>query len=154
MSWGSYWIQYICETVWHRVKSGIKSSISVRPWHKFWCPMWGFKKNKQVKICEKYMIFITPRYEARWQNQNQQWSHEVRILTPSRGIQRAIRTSVEWWKHVWWSMNHENQPQEVLRTQQHITSAVRAEDTATHHISCESRGYCVSNWPLLSCLWI
>ena len=125
-SWESSWIQYNCKRVWH----------------KCWHLVRDLKeKNKQGKIHEKYMTCETPRCEARWQNQ--QWNHEVRSLTPSREIQPKSYTykfgMVESCKMI-------HRPREAtLRS---------FEDTTTHWTGCESRGYCVSNWPLLSFLQI
>ena len=127
------------------VKSQIESSISLQESvTQILATNVGSKreKHKKGKIHEKCVICETSGCEGRWQKQNQQWNCEVRTLTPSRGIQIKSYTckcgTVELHK-----MIHE--PRE---------STLGSVEDTTHWISHESRGYCMSNWPLLRCLQI
>ena len=43
------------------------------------------EKNKEGKICEKYLTWKAPSHEARWNNKNQQWIQELRTLCSKQG---------------------------------------------------------------------
>ena len=103
------------------------------------CGAW--RNFKQGKIPWKYVTHETPVCVVRWQNWNQQWSYETRTLTLSRGIQKKEYTDKGWMM----------EPCEMIHNPWKSTPG-SVDDTTSQWTGHESRGYHMSNWPLLSCL--
>ena len=87
----------------------------------------------------KYMTHEMPGCVVRWQNQNQQGSYEMRTIIPSREIEKMDYTdkgaNVDLHE-----MIHSDEPWELNP---------ESVDTTRELTSCESRGYCMGNWPQL-----
>ena len=106
---------------------------------------WGTwkEKNKQGNTQWKVHDIQNTQMWGEMVEPEQQQNYEVKTLTPSRGLQTLSYTY----------KCGMVKPCEMIHEPWESTAG-SVVDSTTHLTGHESTRYCVSNWPLLSCLWI